>query len=96
MDVKDLDVSRVQGPSLPKEDPVHSLVDRRVRVTRGHFKGYNAHVKHVDRAHITVEIEGQLVSGGSAQLLQWHDVVILYVVPFYFLNKAFLIRGYKH
>lgn len=78
-----------------KNDPVHPLVDQRVRVTRGCLKGYYALVKHVGRDDVTVEIEAHLVSRGSAlQHISWADLVIVFVL-FSFYLVTFLICGHK-
>jgi hypothetical protein len=81
----------MQGPSLLKNDSVHPLVDQRVRVTRGNFKGYNALVKSVGRDDVTLEIEAHLVSRSSAlQRISWADLFIVFVLfSFYFVTFLF-------
>jgi hypothetical protein len=85
----------MQGPSLLKNDPVHPLVDQRVRVTRGVLKGYYALVKYVGRDDVTIEIEAHLVSRSSAlQRILWADLVIVFVL-FSFYSVTSLICGHK-
>ena len=74
-----LEVCSIQGPRLPKNDPVHPLIGHRVRVTRGHFKGYDALVKYVGYDSVMIEIEGHLVSGRGRQEVEWEDLMAVYV-----------------
>jgi hypothetical protein len=85
----------MQGPSLLKNDPIHPLVDQRVRVTRGAHKGYYALVKYVGRDDVTIEIEAHLVSRSSAQQrISWADLVIVFVL-FSFYSVTSLICSHK-
>ena len=76
----DLEVCSVQGPRLPRNDPIHPLIGQRVRVTGGQFKGYDALVKNVASEFVLIEIEGFLVSGGGLRQVKWKDVGAMYVL----------------
>ncbi|KAH9980393.1 hypothetical protein BGW80DRAFT_1275581 [Lactifluus volemus] len=70
-------VCAVQGPSLPRNDPVHPFVDRRVVITRGRFKSYRALIKDVGPSGVIVEPQALLVSRSSPrQLISWCDFIL--------------------
>jgi transcription antitermination factor NusG len=77
--MQDLNISPVQGPSLPKDGPIHALVGQRVRVIRGHFKGYYALVKDVSSSGVRIELEARVATSSPQQTVQQTDFVIVYV-----------------
>jgi transcription elongation factor len=79
IDVQDLNVSPIQGPSLPKDGPIHALVGQRVRVIRGHFKGYYALVKDVSSSGVRIELEARFATGSPLQTVDQADFLIVYV-----------------
>jgi hypothetical protein len=81
IDLQRLDVCEVQGPSLPKNDPVHPLVGQRVQVTRNNFKGYYALVKDVGSSGVILELKARIGSNSSSpqQTVEWRDITVVYV-----------------
>jgi hypothetical protein len=81
IDLHQLDVCEVQGPSLPKNDPVHPLVGQRVKVIRDHFKGYYALVKDVGSSGVMIELEARVAANSSSpqQTVKWTSFVVVYV-----------------
>jgi hypothetical protein len=78
--VDELEVSGLQGPSLPKNGPKHSLIGQHVLVTHGQYKGYDAHVKDVGHDFVLIEIDGMIVSGARIQPMKWGDFKAVYVL----------------
>ena len=75
IDTADLEVCEVQGPSLPKSDPVHPLVDRQVIIRRGPLKGLYGRIKDVGTGYLTVELEAKIAgSRSSRQPIKWNDL----------------------
>ncbi|KAF8261667.1 hypothetical protein EI94DRAFT_1809926 [Lactarius quietus] len=56
-----LEFCEVQGLSLPKNDPVHPLVDQSIIISRGPSKGLYGRVKDVSLQILTVELEAKVV-----------------------------------
>jgi transcription antitermination factor NusG len=76
--MRDVQVSSIQGPSLPKKDHVHPLVGHRVKVTRGNFKGYRALVKDVSTSSVIIEVEAKVVGMNAPYVhIQWADFRIV-------------------
>ena len=78
IDTRDLEICNVQGPSLPKSDPVHPLVDKNVIIRRGPLKGLYGRVKDVGSVTLTVELEAKVAgSKYSRQPFKWNDIRFL-------------------
>ncbi|KAF8264671.1 hypothetical protein EI94DRAFT_1805484 [Lactarius quietus] len=78
IDKCDLEFCKVQGPSLPKNDPVHPLVNQSVIVSRGPSKGLYGRVKDIGLQILTVELEAKVVSSkDSRQRFKWGDIRIV-------------------
>ncbi|KAH9177216.1 hypothetical protein EDB89DRAFT_1902451 [Lactarius sanguifluus] len=77
IETRELEVCSTQGPSLPKNDPVHPLMTRRVTITRGPLKAHRGTIKEVGATAITVELPA-LMAGASSpmQNLTWADLVL--------------------
>ena len=78
VDVRELEVCSIQGPSLLKNDPVHPLLGKRIVVKHGHRKGYSGYIREVGSTALTVELDA-LVTGTSSpyQLYKWDDLMDL-------------------
>ncbi|KAI9465095.1 hypothetical protein BJY52DRAFT_1221185 [Lactarius psammicola] len=78
VDVRELEVCSIQGPSLPKNDPIHPLLGKRIVVKHGHRKGYSGYIREVGSTALTVELDA-LVTGTSSpyQLYKWDDLMDL-------------------
>ena len=78
VDVRELEVCSIQGPSLPKNDPVHPLLGKRIVIKHGHHKGYSSYIREVGSTALTVELD-TLVTGTSSpyQLYKWDDLMDL-------------------
>ncbi|KAH9982574.1 hypothetical protein BGW80DRAFT_1263871 [Lactifluus volemus] len=71
-----LNVCAIQGPSLPRNDPTHPFVGRRVVITRGAFKSYHGLIKDVGPSGVIVEPQALLVATSSPrQLVSWCDFI---------------------
>ena len=80
IDTRDLEICEVQGPSLPKSDPIHPLVDKQVVVKRGPLKGLYGRIKDVGSEVLTVELEAKVAgSRNSRQPIKWNDLRVLCV-----------------
>ncbi|KAH9162307.1 hypothetical protein EDB89DRAFT_2079838 [Lactarius sanguifluus] len=77
IETRELEVCSTQGPSLPKNDPVHPLMTQRVTITRGPLKAHRGTIKEVGATAITVELPA-LMAGASSpmQNLTWADLVL--------------------
>ena len=80
IDTRELEICEVQGPSLPKSDPIHPLVDKQVIVKRGPLKGLYGRIKDVGSEVLTVELEAKVAgSRNSRQPIKWTNLRVLYV-----------------
>ncbi|KAI9431322.1 hypothetical protein H4582DRAFT_2085153 [Lactarius indigo] len=70
----ELEVCSTQGPSLPKNDPVHPLMGQRVTIIRGPLKGLYGNIREVGATAITVEIPA-LMASSPIQTLKWTDLM---------------------
>jgi hypothetical protein len=78
IDTRDLEICEVQGPSLPKSDPVHPLVDQKILVSRGPSKGLYGRIKEVGSEVLSVELEAKVASSAnSCQPMKWTDVILV-------------------
>ena len=67
-----LEICKVQGPSLPKSNPIHPLVDKQVVVKWGPLKGLYGRIKDVGSEVLTVELEAKVTgSRNSCQPIKW-------------------------
>lgn len=71
IDLRELDICAMQGPSLPQDEPI----DRRAQevvITKGHYKGYYGRIKDVGREAVTIELE-PLMGGSDSplKLFKW-------------------------
>ncbi|KAH9019731.1 hypothetical protein EDB85DRAFT_2153546 [Lactarius pseudohatsudake] len=77
IETRSLGVCSTQGPSLPKNDPAHPLMSRRVTITRGPLKGHHGTIKVVGATAITVEIPALMAGATSPmQTLTWADLML--------------------
>jgi len=68
----------VQGPSLPKSDPVHPLVNQKVIVSQGPSKGLYGRIKEVGSEALSVELEAKVASStNSCQPMKWTDLTLV-------------------
>ncbi|KAI9434833.1 hypothetical protein H4582DRAFT_2080504 [Lactarius indigo] len=73
-----LEVCSTQGPSLPKNDPVHPLMGQRVTIIRSPLKGLYSNIREVGATAITVELPA-LMALSPIQTLKWTDLMLAYV-----------------
>ena len=74
----DLEICEVQGPSLPKSDPVDPLLGQNVVVSCGPLKGLYGWVTEVGSEMLTVELEAKVASSNnSRQPIMRNDVSIV-------------------
>jgi transcription antitermination factor NusG len=80
IETRELEISRTQAPSLPKNDPIHPLTGQRVVVVSGHFKGLYGNIREVGDAAMVVELTALLVGASSpCQCFKLHNLMIVYV-----------------
>lgn len=72
---RDLELCSLQGPSLPKSDPVHPLLGKRVSVKHGQRKGYSGSIVDVGSMAVTVELDALIAGSSSArQNYKWSEL----------------------
>lgn len=67
-------VSGVQAAALPKTEHRRIWEGKRIRITRGPFKGYHGLVKSEDLHGVGVELDAKLSSGQSNQRFQLEEI----------------------
>ena len=78
VDTRNLEICEVQGPSLPKSDPVNPLMGQNVIVSCGPLKGLYGRVKDVGTETLTVELEAKVASSNSSrQPIMRNDISIV-------------------
>ena len=78
IETRELEISRTQAPSLPKNDPVHPLTGQRVVVVSGPFKGLYSNIKEVGAAAMIVELTALLIGASSpCQSFTLHELMIV-------------------
>jgi transcription antitermination factor NusG len=82
----ELEISRTQAPSLPKNDPIHPLTGQRVVIISGPFKGLYGNIREVGVAAMVVELTA-LLAGASLprQSFKLHNLMIVYVAQLLYL-----------
>ncbi|KAI9429356.1 hypothetical protein H4582DRAFT_2065376 [Lactarius indigo] len=76
IETRELEVCSTQGPSLPKNDPVHPLMGQRVTIIRGPLKGLYGNIREVGATAITVELPA-LMASSPIQTLKWTDLMLV-------------------
>lgn len=78
IDTRDLEICETQGLSLPKNDPVHPLVNQRILVSQGPSKGLYGRIKEVGSEAMSVELEAKVASStNSCQPMKWTDLTLV-------------------
>ena len=84
--MREVDVCRVQAPTLPKGEHVHPLVGQRILViSHPQLKGYYAHVKDFGPSGVLVEVEAQITQNSGRQYIQPANISIMYELLFFSL-----------
>ncbi|KAN0141162.1 hypothetical protein V8E53_000918 [Lactarius tabidus] len=78
IDMHDLEICKIQGLSLPKNDPIHPLVNQRILVTRGPSKGLYGCIKEVGSEAMSVKLEAKVASSTNlCQPMKWTDLTLV-------------------
>ena len=72
----ELELCSLQGPSPLACDAVHPLLGQRILVTKGHHKGYAGHIRDVGCMEVTVEFNALMAGTHTPfQQFKWGDFI---------------------
>jgi hypothetical protein len=80
INMHDLEICKVQGPSFPKSDPIHLLVNQKIIISWGPLKGLYGCIKQVGSEALSIKLEVKVTSStNSCQPMKWTNLTLVWV-----------------